>query len=63
MLIQFTTGIITLNDWIAATGRQPVKGNALFDKRTAEMTEQELAIILPLLKIRATNNSNNDQKK
>ena len=39
--IEFNNGIITLNDWRAALGKESID-NSLFDKTIFEMTDQEI---------------------
>ncbi len=53
LLIQFRCGAITMNEWIGKIGGQPV-ANALYDKRTLEMSKDELDLIMPLLNSKVT---------
>lgn len=60
--VRFLHGVITLNDWIAQTGGEPVTGVALYDKRIMEMDETELAIVKAVLSLKSAsdNNQNNN---
>lgn len=52
-LQRFTTGVCTLNDWIKATGEDPVTGIPLYDKKLFEMDDTEIEQVNKVINLKA----------
>lgn len=57
-LERFLNGVCTLNDWIIATGEKK-STNLLYDKKTVEMTTEELAIVKAAINLKSNASTQN----
>jgi len=52
-LQRWTSGVATLNDWLAGNDMPPVAGNDLYDKKIFEMTPEQLDTVKNVINLKA----------
>ena len=53
-LQRWTSGVATLNEWLASNDMPPVIGNEIYDKKLFELTPEQLDIVKNIINLKAT---------